>query len=215
MEPSAPRPDAVRIAVFAKAPVAGQVKTRLAPLLGLEGAAVLHARLVERALAEAAAAAVGPVELWCAPDPDHPFFADCARRHGARLRGQGAGDLGGRMARAFDTVHAEGGALVLVGSDCPALDRHALRDAAAALREVDAAIAPAEDGGYGLVALARPHAPLFDGIAWGTATVMAETRMRLARSGLAWRELARTWDVDRPEDYERLCREPWWATVAA
>ena len=215
MESSAPRPDEVRVAIFAKAPVAGQVKTRLAPLLGLEGAARLHARLVVRAIAEASASAVGAVELWCAPDASHPFFVECAARHGVRLRVQGEGDLGRRMARAFATAHAEGSALVLVGSDCPALDRDALRSAATALREVDAAIAPAEDGGYGLIALARSHAPLFDGIPWSTATVMAETRERLARSGLAWRELPRTWDVDRPEDYERLCREPWWAAVAA
>lgn len=215
MESSAPRPDAVRVAIFAKAPVAGQVKTRLAPLLGLEGAARLHARLVVRALEEATTAAVGPVELWCAPDAKHPFFHECAARHGARLRAQGDGDLGDRMARAFETAHAEGEALVLIGSDCPALERNALRLAAAALREVDVAITPAEDGGYALIAMARPHAPLFDGVAWGTATVMAETRERLRASGLAWRELARTWDVDRPEDYERLCREPWWATAVA
>src|SRR5689334_6632021 len=114
MESSAPRPDAVRIAIFAKAPVAGQVKTRLAPLLGLEGAARLHAQLVVRALEEATAAAVGPVELWCAPDAAHPFFADSAARFGVRLRAQGEGDLGQRMARAFATVHAEGASLVLI-----------------------------------------------------------------------------------------------------
>ena len=215
MESNEPRPDAVRVAVFAKAPVAGQVKTRLAPLLGLEGAARLHARLVRRALEEAAAAAIGAVELWCAPDEGHAFFAECAQRHGVRLRSQGEGDLGRRMARAFETVHSEGACLVLIGSDCPALDRHALRAAAGALREVDAAVAPAEDGGYGLVALVRSHAALFEGIAWGSATVMAETRERLKRSRLAWRELPRTWDVDRPADYERLCREPWWPAVPA
>jgi len=215
MESSAPPPDAVRVAVFAKAPVAGQVKTRLAPVLGLEGAARLHARLVARALDEATAAAVGPVELWCAPDSRHPFFAECASRHGVRLRAQGDGNLGQRMARAFETVHAEGASLVLIGSDCPGIERGALRIAAAALRDVDVAISPAEDGGYALIALAKPHAALFEGVAWGTATVMAETRERLRGSGLAWRELARTWDVDRPEDYARLCREPWWAAEIA
>ena len=215
MESSAPRPDSVRVAVFAKAPVAGQVKTRLAPLLGREGAARLHARLVHHALGEARSAAIGPVELWCAPDTSHAFFAECARQFDVRLRAQGEGDLGARMARTFAAVHAEGAALVLVGSDCPALGRDGIRAAADALAESDVAIAPAEDGGYGLIAMARCAAPVFEGIAWGTSTVMAETRARLDRAGIAWRELPRTWDVDHPEDYERLCREPWWAGATA
>jgi rSAM/selenodomain-associated transferase 1 len=215
MESSARPPDPVRVAVFAKAPVAGTVKTRLAPVLGLEGAARLHARLVDHALREAVASAIGPVELWCAPDTSHPFFAECSVRHGVRLRAQCEGDLGRRMANAFETVCAEGAALVLIGSDCPALERNAIAAAARALASHDAAIAPAEDGGYGLVALARPCAPLFEGIAWGTATVMAESRRRLDAANMQWCELARTWDVDRPEDFARLQREPQWAAELA
>jgi len=64
---------------------------------------------------------------------------------------------------------------------------------------------PAEDGGYVLIGLARrPTAELFEDIAWGTATVMQETRARLARGDWRWRELALLWDVDRPEDLPRL-----------
>ena len=69
--------------------------------------------------------------------------------------------------------------------------------------------APAEDGGYVLVGLARPVAPLFEGIVWGGSTVMAQTRERLAASRLAWKELATLWDVDRPEDVARLERAGW------
>jgi rSAM/selenodomain-associated transferase 1 len=205
----------LRVAVFAKAPVAGTVKTRLAPVLGLEGAARLHARLVEHAIGEAVAADVGPVELWCAPDASHPFFAECAGRHGVRLRAQCEGDLGRRMAHAFATVRAEGAALVLIGSDCPALDHAAIGAAARALSDHPAVIAPAEDGGYGLIGLAQECAAAFEGIAWGTATVMAETRRRLDAAGLRWHELPRTWDVDRPEDYARLQREPKWIAELA
>ena len=199
------------MAVFAKAPVAGTVKTRLAPLLGLEGAARLHARLVDHALVQALEARLGAVELWCAPDPSHAFFAECARHHAVRLRTQCAGDLGDRMANAFATVREEGAALVLIGSDCPLLDGAAIAAARRALSSHDAAIAPAEDGGYGLIALAQPCPALFQGIEWGTGTVMAETRVRLEASGLRWLELPRTWDVDRPEDYARLRRDARWA----
>lgn len=209
MESSERPPESLRVAVFAKAPVAGAVKTRLAPVLGLAGAARLHSWLVRRALEAAREAAAGDVELWCAPDESHPFFAECAAAHGVRLRSQEGGDLGARMSHAFATAHGEGAAMVLVGSDCPALGAAQIDEAARALGDHDAAIAPAEDGGYGLIALTRPCPRLFSDIAWGTATVMAETRRRLAAAAVAWRELPRTWDVDRPEDYERLRREGW------
>jgi rSAM/selenodomain-associated transferase 1 len=195
------------VAVFARAPVAGRVKTRLAGLLGEDGAASLHAELVRRALATAVASGVGEVELWCAPDERHEFFARCARDFGARLVAQRGDDLGARMAAAFGDAFARGTALVLIGSDCPALAPSDLASAAAALAAHDVAIAPAEDGGYVMVAMRRPVAQIFTGIEWGTAAVMRQTRERLAGAGVAWKELATSWDVDRPEDYARLQRE--------
>ena len=206
MTSSAPRPERARVAVFAKAPVAGDVKTRLAALLGPDGAAGLHAGLVRHALATAVASGVGPVELWCAPDERHPFFARCAAEFHATLRMQRGADLGARMEDAVAQALAEGHALVIVGSDCPALLPSDLRDAADAVRECDVAIAPAEDGGYVMVAMSAAQ-PIFRGIEWGSNRVMHETRRRLEGSGVAWRELPAKWDVDRPEDYARLQRE--------
>ena len=196
----------VAIAVFAKAPVAGGVKTRLAAVLGTEGAARLHERLVERALATAIAARLGPVELWCAPDASHPFFAQCAARFGVELRLQEGADLGERMHHAFDVALERHRALLLVGSDCPALEPRDLAAAAHALDTHDAVLIPAEDGGYVLVGLARSDASLFEGVAWGTAAVMEETRARLVAAGLRWATLPALWDVDRVEDYARLQR---------
>lgn len=193
--------------MFAKAPVPGSVKTRLAGVLGEDGAAALHAGLVRHALATALASGVGEVELWCAPDDRHEFFERCAADFGTRLRVQQGPDLGSRMSAAFDDAFARGRALVLIGSDCPALAPSDLAAAAASLARHDAAIAPAEDGGYVLVAMARPVPGIFADIAWGTAAVMRETRERLAAAGVAWHELATCWDVDRPEDYARLQRE--------
>lgn len=195
-----------RILIFAKAPTPGQVKTRLIPALGESGAAELQRQLIERTLHTAVAAALGTLELWCAPGPEDPFFADCAKRHGAGLRAQGAGDLGTRMARALESSLAAGSPGLLIGCDCPALTPAYLRDAAAALDGGnDAVFGPAEDGGYVLIGLARtPPTELFEDIAWGTATVMQETRARLARANWRWRELALLWDVDRPEDLPRL-----------
>jgi hypothetical protein len=200
---AARNPSAVQVAVFAKAPVAGEVKTRLVPLLGAADAAELHATLVRHALATATGAALGPVSLWCMPDTGHPFFAACAARFGVALHAQRGGHLGERMARAFERLLATGPAL-LVGADCPCLGASDLRAAAASLATHDAVVQPAEDGGYVLVGLARPVAGLFEAIRWGEASVMVDTRARLRSAGATWREMPVRWDVDRPEDYRRL-----------
>jgi len=192
--------DKPRIALFAKAPVAGAVKTRLAPLLGPEGAARLHAALTRRALATAREANPAALQLWCSPDSSHPFFAECAARFACELRSQRGADLGARMAHAFEA----NAPLVLIGADCPSLAASHLAQAWRALRSNDAVFAPARDGGYVLVGLARPAASLFEGIAWGRGDVMSETRVRVAAARLKCVELETLWDVDTPEDFERL-----------
>jgi hypothetical protein len=182
------------------------VKTRLVPALSETAAAELHQQLVERTLRVALAAGLGKVEIWCAPATNDAFFAACAARHGISLRAQGEGDLGTRMARALEDALVAGSPGLLVGTDCPVFTVEYLREAAACLiGGNDAVFGPAEDGGYVLIGLARsPSTQLFEGIAWGTATVMQETRERLARLDWRWRELATLWDVDRPEDLLRL-----------
>ena len=203
MTAAARRASPAQVAVFAKAPVPGEVKTRLVALLGAGDAARLHAELVQRALATARNSGVGPVSLWCMPDTSHPFFADCAARFGVCLHEQRGSHLGERMAAAFDRLLAAGPAL-LVGSDCPSLREEDLRAAAGSLATHDAVFQPAEDGGYVLAGLARAVPGLFEGVRWGGATVMRETRARLRAAGASWREMPVRWDVDRPEDYRRL-----------
>lgn len=198
-----------RILVFAKAPVPGRVKTRLIPALGPEGAARLYRRMVEHALGSAAAAGLGTVELWCAPDDTDPFLRACAGRHGAPLRVQRGRDLGERMADALATALESGARAVLVGSDCPALDARRLAEAFRALEEVEAVFNPAEDGGYMLVGLRRPLPEAFRDIPWSGPEVMERTRERLRALGVGWRELPALWDVDRPEDLARLRRLGW------
>ena len=194
-----------RVLVFAKAPQPGSVKTRLIPVLGEERAAALHEALVRRALATATSAYRDRVTLYCAPDTNHPFFHACTATYGVRLTPQATGNLGDRMRHAFDQALKDSASVILIGSDCPALTAAHLLQAGKLLQEGDDAVfAPAEDGGYGLVALRRCAASLFENIAWGGQTVMEETRARLRQLAWSWRELATVWDVDRPADYERL-----------
>lgn len=193
------------VQVFAKAPDPGQVKTRLVPALGEGGAAVLAARLARRAIETARAAAIGPVELWCAPDTDHDFFRVCARRHGVVLRAQGDGDLGVRMHRAMADGLARHARCVLVGSDVPAMSPADLAAAAEALAaDAQIVLGPAEDGGYWLIGASVARAELFDDMPWGSGAVLAETRRRVRAHALSLHELPSRWDVDRPEDLARI-----------
>lgn len=199
--------DSTATVVFARAPRPGEVKTRIVPLLGREGAAALHVKLVRRTLDTLRAASLSGVQLHCSPGTDDPFFWFCAGHYGVALHAQAGGNLGERMRIALENALATHAAAILVGTDCPALTANHLRDAEQALREgADAVFVPCEDGGYALVGVKRAEPALFRDIAWGGAGVMAETRRRLSSLGWRWRELETLWDVDRPGDYERLER---------
>ena len=190
-----------RILVFAKAPVPGEVKTRLVPALGARAAAELHARLARRTIDMAVAAQVAPVEIWCSPDDAHPFF----RALELPLRIQRGRDLGERMANALCDALSARRFAILIGTDCPSMTGEYLREAAGRLAGgEDAVLGPAEDGGYVLIGLRRPEARVFQRIPWGSAQVLAATRRRLVGLGLRWHELPCLWDVDRAEDLARL-----------
>lgn len=191
----------VAVAVLAKAPLPGLAKTRLIPVLGALGAAALQARLVERAVATASAAGIGPVTLWATPDASHPALHAIAAR-GIALARQGDGDLGARMLAAIEAASAPA---LVIGADCPVLTPGHLRTAADILRAgADAVVIPADDGGYALIGMRVPRRALFSDMPWGTPEVMDETRRRLSELGLSWQEPVTLWDVDRPADFERL-----------
>jgi rSAM/selenodomain-associated transferase 1 len=192
----------VAVAVLAKAPLAGFAKTRLIPVLGADGAAVLQARLTERAAATACTAAIGPVTLWATPDETHPAFQALCAHLDIALARQGDGDLGARMLAAVAAANGPG---LVIGTDCPALTSGHLRTAADILRGgADAVVVPAEDGGYVLIGMRRAEPALFCDMCWSTPDVMGETRQRLRQLGLSWQEPVTLWDVDVPADLARL-----------
>ena len=199
------RAPAARILIFAKAPQPGLAKTRLMPLLGAEGAARLQARLIRRAIATAQAAGLGPVELWCAPAAESPGFAEWAARPEVSRHSQCAGDLGEKMRHAAVGGSASGLPVLLMGTDCPRLTPEHLRRALARLQQgCEAVLIPAEDGGYVLLGLTRVAPELFEGIAWGTGQVLAQTRERLEVLGWPFAELEPLPDLDRPADAAQL-----------
>ena len=191
-----------RLILFARFPVAGKVKTRLMPALGAEGAAALHRRLVLRTLRTAhALCASQNVEL------EIRFAGDDANEmqhwlgDGWRCRPQCAGDLGARMAGAFADSFREGSpATVIIGSDCPTLTSEVLADAFIALETKSVVFGPATDGGYYLIGLTQLVPELFQNIAWGTETVLAQSLEMLERIKICPAPLSPLDDLDRPED---------------
>ncbi|MDJ0863629.1 MAG: TIGR04282 family arsenosugar biosynthesis glycosyltransferase [Gammaproteobacteria bacterium] len=201
----------IRVMVFSRVPEPGQVKSRLVPALGPAGAARLQGHLTRNAVRTAVAAHVGPVELWCTPTTEHPFLAALEEELPVQLRLQGAGDLGERMAAAFDDALSGSSGALLMGSDCLDLTPGDLRTAVDALGSgADVVLGPAADGGYVLIGLRHTVPELFQGMPWGTSEVLRLTRERLTVSGKDWYELPVRHDVDRPEDLDRFAELQRW-----
>ena len=193
------------IIVFAKAPEAGKVKTRLIPALGAQGAATLHEKLVRHTLITVTQANLCAIQLWCAPSPSLPFFARCQNDFSVSLHEQCGNDLGERMHHAITTALQKYTYAIIIGTDCPALTAPYLYQALDALQHgASVVLGPAQDGGYVLIGARQSHTRLFSDIAWGTASVLNETRARLRELKWQWQELTELWDVDRPEDLPRL-----------
>ena len=196
-------PDAV-LMVFCKAPIAGQVKTRLMTELTADQALQVHIELSEATLKLAVQSRLCPVQLWCAPTVVHPFFTASAQTYQIPLRLQLGDDLGERMNHAFCSALDSYSKALIIGCDCPSLTGQDLDQALAALNQrSDIVLAPAEDGGYVLIGLDRAHPELFTDMPWGTTKVLDQTRQRIRQLNLNHRELKLQWDVDSPRDLAR------------
>lgn len=189
-----------KLALFARRPVPGRVKTRLSPALPAPLACELHRAMVLDALAVLSVARADERALyWDAPGDESEEVPA-----GVHVRTQRGGDLGERLAAAFEELLAGGGQAVVFGTDCPALDPAALHATFAALEESDLALTPATDGGYVAIGLARPAPEIFRGIAWSTGAVLEQTLERARGAGLRARTLdAALDDLDTPEDLLR------------
>jgi len=199
----------LRVILFARPLVRGTVKTRLEPALGARGALHLYEALLRYVVRVSQEAKLGSLTLAYAGDRPGTALAALGEALGATLISQGPGDLGDRMARALGDALAEGAWPVLLGTDLAGLEPTHLTAAAAALRSGDDyAFAPAEDGGYGVVAARRLDPELVTAMPWSTPSVMKETAGRLAELGRVWTRLPSLYDIDGPEDLPRLEDHP-------
>ena len=188
-----------RLALFARPPEIGKVKTRLSPALPVAAAAGLYAGMLDDAI-EAMRSAVAPDErflYWAGPE------ATLLTR-GIEAQVQTGEGLGERLAAAFQSlVQTAGDRGVVFGADCPSLSAATIDAAFAKLEGADLVLVPARDGGYALIGLARSAEALFRDVEWSTDRVLAQTLERAESLGLTNALLDPLDDIDTPED---LCR---------
>lgn len=178
------------LGIFAKEPQPGSVKTRLCPPLTFTEAAQVHHLSLEQTVTTLA-----PLQPVIFYSGDSAYFQE--NFPGIPLLPQSDGDLGARMAQAFRALHARGGeCALLVGSDAPDLPRQLIIDAYTALISAAVVTIPARDGGYVLIGERGHHPPLFAGVPWSTAAVLAQTRAICVAQQLPYAEIGQWEDVD-------------------
>jgi rSAM/selenodomain-associated transferase 1 len=197
------------IIVFCKPPVAGRVKTRLIGALSARQAAEVHAACVRDTLAMARGVPGAQKWLYVAAGR-----AD-ARRLAKRLRlekdwkiaTQRGADLGERMLRAIEEqLRAGAEKVVIVGTDSPWMGRERIERAIKLLDKSVVVLGPCVDGGYYLLAARQVIPKSFWKIRWGTASVLAQTLRALRSTRTTYHMLKRDFDLDRPEDLQRVER---------
>jgi len=195
------------ILLYAKAPVAGKVNTRLIDDIGVDAATKLQHDLIHHRLSMLSASNLCDVRLMCAPDQNDKTFLLCKSKYGVTLFDQQGNDLGKRMFNGAEAALKNYKYCVIIGTDAPALDAQKIKQALDAVRgKPEVVFVPAEDGGYVLLAMRQAYTFLFENISWGSAAVMQQSRQQLKQHAVVFEELASCWDVDRLEDYQRYLK---------
>ena len=188
--------------VFTRYPEPGKTKTRMIPVLGAEGAAVLQRQLTEHTLKQVKKLqSMRSVSLEL-------HFAGGNQQLMQKWLGenltycpQQKGDLGQRMYAAFASAFTAGSSrVVTIGIDCPDIDELLLDRAFDLLKQKDLVLGPAEDGGYYLIGLSCLFVQLFKDISWGSDRVLEQTTNIANKLGLNFDYLTTLNDIDRPED---------------
>jgi len=193
------------VCVFAKAPVSGQVKTRLLPSLSEQQACLVHEHLIQHCLSQIQSSD-WQSQLW-STDVSHPYIQACTEEYSISPHTQQGFDLGERMAFTVNESLESADYVIIIGTDCPSIDVGFIQEAVNKLKAgFDVVLGPAEDGGYVLIGFSVAAGSVFNNIEWGTNQVLELTRMRLREAKLSWHELAIQRDIDRPEDLAYLQR---------
>lgn len=192
------------VLVFAKSPLPGKVKTRLAKGIGARNATRIYKMMLYELLSKLNRCSDHQLELWCYPDAKHPFFRKCARDFDLVLKKQSHGDLGSKMNNAFRSSLKKYESCVLLGSDIPGIDHDDIHQARQFLSQgSDVVILPTGDGGYGLIAADQCVPALFRNMSWSTSTVMKNTLLRAKKNNIKYRLLNEKVDIDTIDDWRQ------------
>ncbi|MFT4874903.1 TIGR04282 family arsenosugar biosynthesis glycosyltransferase [Congregibacter sp.] len=188
---------------FARYPEPGKVKTRLQSELSAKEACAVHEELLLHTASTLAATKLGPAELWLDRWGEHEALSAALSLGMSGPYLQTGDDLGDRMYAALTEGLSRADAVVLVGSDCPALSESYLAAAFTALDCADVVLGPADDGGFVLIGCTRLCEGMFRDVPWGGAQVLQETQKRLRQAKLSSGLLSGLYDVDTPADLQR------------
>ena len=190
------------IVLFAKAPLAGRVKTRLSPPLPPELAARLHDAFVRDTL-ESLHSLDKSADVELHTDIPTDAWADIA----VPRKLQHEGDLGLKMLQALDEALQDGRErAMIVGSDSPTLPPDHLE--LLLLTPADVALGPTLDGGFYAIACTRVRPRMFDGVQWSAHDTLDRAVRAIHVCGLTVAQGAAWYDVDTPADLERLALDP-------
>lgn len=195
--------DTVPLLLFAKAPIAGKVKTRLTSDCTDQQAAAIAEILLEESLKVATQFWPGKVLLSVWQECSHPFISKMLERYGLELLPQVAGDLGEKMTAALDAV---GYPAAVMGCDAPLVPGRRLRAAHRSLVKRQNVIGPCVDGGYFLIGLSQAQPEVFNGINWGTDSVFDETMHTARKNGVSFDVLDESSDIDLWPDVLKAAR---------
>lgn len=188
--------------VYAKRPIAGYTKTRLAAGIGAEQAAGVYARMLYTFLAELQTVKnkALQVTLSLASEEDIPFFNAAFPEW--TVTHQVNGDLGSRMSTSMQNEFKNGaGKVVLVGSDIPTLSTNHIQEAFDALDSSDIVFGPTNDGGFYLIGTTIPTLDIFTDIEWSTSSVLKACQHTAEKQGLSVSLITELYDMDTEKEY--------------
>ena len=193
-----------KLIIFSKAPIPGQVKTRLIPALGEIKATQLHKYMLTQTVEMSTHLKDIDCELHCAPNTEHDFFRQLTTQYGIRRQPQHGSHLGEKMAYAMNTALQTHSQCIIIGTDCPHIDTQYIQQGFDQLLDSDVVLGPATDGGYVLIGSKAFDYQLFNDIDWSTSKVLQQTLKNINHLQWKYHKLDTLSDVDTHDDLAHL-----------
>ncbi len=195
------------VLIFSKAPIAGQVKTRLAKTVGDQAALETYKAMLTVIVERISDLSHTDIYISAANQLDHPFFIDLMVRYSLKGHLQCEGNLGDKMWSALSQLLKNYQKVVIIGGDAlPVMSQH-IEEMVTQLNTSDIAVIPSEDGGYVAIGASKVTAGMFDDIAWGTEVVFEQQLQRFEAERLTVWQGKPLWDLDDETDFQKFVND--------